>query len=105
MPVAVSQPSTVRTFYRCNSSSVRIVHNAHSVRQFARSTEAARIFITTTHLPTQLLTCAMVCSSNTACPHAALISSHSTGTSGVLPNRNPLMVPKGPSCLHGAQIL
>eukprot|EP00882_Tetradesmus_deserticola_P022893 GHRQ01024884.1.p3 GENE.GHRQ01024884.1~~GHRQ01024884.1.p3 ORF type:complete len:112 (+),score=8.41 GHRQ01024884.1:307-642(+) len=42
--------------------------------------------------------CAMVCSSSTAWPQPALISSHSTGHSGVRPSRKPLMVPKGPSC-------
>jgi hypothetical protein len=50
-----------------------------------------------------LLTCAMVCSSSTACPQAALISSHPTSHSSVRPSRNPLMVPKWPSCLWQAQ--
>jgi hypothetical protein len=42
--------------------------------------------------------CAIVCSSSTACPQAALISAQDTGCSGVRPSRKPLMVPKGPSC-------
>lgn len=50
------------------------------------------------HEKLSLHCCAMVCSSSTAWPQAALISFQSTGCSGVLPNRKPLMVPKGPSC-------
>jgi len=42
--------------------------------------------------------CAMVCSSMTAWPQAALISFQSTGNSGVRPSLKPLMVPNGPSC-------
>jgi len=48
-------------------------------------------------------TCAMVCSSSTACPHAALISSHSTAISDVRPKRKPLMVPNGLQGQQGQQ--
>lgn len=43
-------------------------------------------------------TWARVCSSSTAWPQAALISSQSTGQAGVRPRRKPEMVAKGPSC-------
>lgn len=43
-------------------------------------------------------TCAMVLSSRTVWPQAALISSHSTAVSAVRPRRKPPIVPKAPSC-------
>lgn len=43
-------------------------------------------------------TCARVCSSRTAWPQAALISSQDTGSAAVRPSRKPPMVPNAPAC-------